>query len=149
MARRSSWIGKPASNPPRVTNVSTVDEALRHCATRHFDLIIVMSRLGQGGHVELSKALRKASALFLATDPDREGEAISWHLHELLKERGDLGPSDSFEFGDAPTVPETLAPAGTAEAPPKKTKKKTQPPPVSRAGTRRTPDESGPADVHR
>jgi DNA topoisomerase-1 len=42
-------------------------------------------------HVEaISKALRKASALYLATDPDREGEAISWHLQELLKERGDL-----------------------------------------------------------
>jgi DNA topoisomerase-1 len=42
-------------------------------------------------HVDaISKALRKASALYLATDPDREGEAISWHLHELLKERGDL-----------------------------------------------------------
>src|SRR5262245_53038835 len=42
-------------------------------------------------HVEaIAKALRKSSALYLATDPDREGEAISWHLHELLKERGDL-----------------------------------------------------------
>ncbi|MEO6080927.1 MAG: DNA topoisomerase I [Steroidobacteraceae bacterium] len=42
-------------------------------------------------HVEaISKALRNASALYLATDPDREGEAISWHLFELLKERGDL-----------------------------------------------------------
>ncbi|MGC4029385.1 MAG: DNA topoisomerase I [Steroidobacteraceae bacterium] len=42
-------------------------------------------------HVEaIAKALRKASALHLATDPDREGEAISWHLYELLKERGDL-----------------------------------------------------------
>jgi DNA topoisomerase I len=42
-------------------------------------------------HVEaISRALKKASALFLATDPDREGEAISWHLRELLKERGEL-----------------------------------------------------------
>ena len=42
-------------------------------------------------HVDaISKALKKASALYLATDPDREGEAISWHLHELLKDRGDL-----------------------------------------------------------
>src|SRR5689334_23810125 len=42
-------------------------------------------------HVEaIAKSLKKASALYLATDPDREGEAISWHLYELLKERGDL-----------------------------------------------------------
>jgi DNA topoisomerase-1 len=33
------------------------------------------------------KALKNADALYLATDPDREGEAISWHLVELLKEK--------------------------------------------------------------
>ncbi len=33
---------------------------------------------------EISKALKGASHLFLATDPDREGEAISWHVRELL-----------------------------------------------------------------
>ena len=33
------------------------------------------------------KALKKADALYLATDPDREGEAISWHLTELLREK--------------------------------------------------------------
>ena len=38
----------------------------------------------------ISKALKKADTLYLATDPDREGEAISWHLHELLKEKGEL-----------------------------------------------------------
>ncbi len=36
------------------------------------------------------KALKKADALYLATDPDREGEAISWHLTELLKEQNAL-----------------------------------------------------------
>jgi DNA topoisomerase-1 len=42
-------------------------------------------------HVDaIAKHLRKASSLYLATDPDREGEAISWHLHEILKERGEL-----------------------------------------------------------
>jgi len=42
-------------------------------------------------HVDaISRALKKAKALFLATDPDREGEAISWHLHELLKSQGEL-----------------------------------------------------------
>jgi DNA topoisomerase I len=42
-------------------------------------------------HVDaISRALKKSKNLYLATDPDREGEAISWHLRELLKERGDL-----------------------------------------------------------
>src|SRR3990170_4543440 len=42
-------------------------------------------------HVEaIEKAMRKADALYLATDPDREGEAISWHLYEILKEEGVL-----------------------------------------------------------
>jgi len=40
-------------------------------------------------HLEkIAKAVKKASALYLATDPDREGEAISWHVHSVLKERG-------------------------------------------------------------
>ena len=34
---------------------------------------------------ELRKAARKADRVYLATDPDREGEAISWHLKELLE----------------------------------------------------------------
>ncbi|HLE18980.1 MAG TPA: type I DNA topoisomerase, partial [Syntrophales bacterium] len=39
-------------------------------------------------HTEaISKALKKSKALYLATDPDREGEAISWHLYEILKEK--------------------------------------------------------------
>ena len=38
-------------------------------------------------HVKaIMRALKKADALYLATDPDREGEAISWHLTELLRE---------------------------------------------------------------
>ena len=40
------------------------------------------------------RALKKADALYLATDPDREGEAISWHLVELLKEKNVLGNKD-------------------------------------------------------
>ena len=36
----------------------------------------------------LGAALKDARALLLATDPDREGEAIAWHVHEALMERG-------------------------------------------------------------
>jgi len=36
----------------------------------------------------IADKLKKADALYLATDPDREGEAISWHLYEILKKRG-------------------------------------------------------------
>ncbi|MHB1587782.1 MAG: type I DNA topoisomerase [Acidiferrobacteraceae bacterium] len=42
-------------------------------------------------HVDsIRKAMKKADALYLATDPDREGEAISWHLYEILREDGAL-----------------------------------------------------------
>ena len=40
-------------------------------------------------HVEaIAKAAKIADDIYLATDPDREGEAISWHIAEILKERG-------------------------------------------------------------
>ena len=43
-------------------------------------------------HVDaIRKAMKKADVLYLATDPDREGEAISWHLYEILREDGILG----------------------------------------------------------
>ncbi len=35
----------------------------------------------------IAKALKGASTLYLATDPDREGEAISWHVRAMLEER--------------------------------------------------------------
>ncbi|MBO9717688.1 MAG: DNA topoisomerase I [Pseudoxanthomonas sp.] len=40
-------------------------------------------------HVEaIAKAAKSADDIWLATDPDREGEAISWHIAEILRERG-------------------------------------------------------------
>ena len=46
-------------------------------------------------HVDaIARAMKKADTLYLATDPDREGEAISWHLHELLAEGGLLKNKD-------------------------------------------------------
>lgn len=39
---------------------------------------------------DIVKALKPADTLYLATDPDREGEAISWHLYALLEEKNAL-----------------------------------------------------------
>lgn len=39
-------------------------------------------------HVDaIAKAVKVADSIYLATDPDREGEAISWHIAELLAEK--------------------------------------------------------------
>ncbi len=55
-----------------------------HGFAMRYDLIEKNER-----HVEaIAKAARGAEALYLATDPDREGEAISWHIAEILRERG-------------------------------------------------------------
>ncbi len=39
---------------------------------------------------DIANALKTADRLVLATDPDREGEAISWHVLEILKKKGVL-----------------------------------------------------------
>ena len=61
--------------------------------------------LGEGSkkHVDrIVKAARKAEAVYLATDLDREGEAISWHIYEILREKGlaDKLPFFRVEFSE-------------------------------------------------
>ncbi len=51
----------------------------------HFRPIYVVSRDKKKVVSELKRALKGASELFLATDEDREGEAISWHVLEVLQ----------------------------------------------------------------
>ncbi len=46
---------------------------------------------------DLKRAARTSDAVYLAADPDREGEAISWHLYESLKGAGKgVGGKDTF-----------------------------------------------------
>ncbi|MCZ6894493.1 MAG: toprim domain-containing protein, partial [Gammaproteobacteria bacterium] len=45
---------------------------------------------------QIAKAMKKADALYLATDLDREGEAISWHLVELLRGRAILDGKEVY-----------------------------------------------------
>ena len=50
----------------------------------HFAPTYVVSEGKEKVVAELKKAVRAASEVYLASDPDREGEAIAWHLHEVL-----------------------------------------------------------------
>lgn len=54
----------------------------------HFHMIWELSERGQKQISEISSLLSKTENLFLATDPDREGEAISWHILQVLSENG-------------------------------------------------------------
>jgi len=46
---------------------------------------------------DIAKAMKGAKKLILATDPDREGEAISWHVLEVLKEKRALKQTQEIE----------------------------------------------------
>ncbi|MCX6597232.1 MAG: type I DNA topoisomerase [Acidobacteria bacterium] len=50
-----------------------------------FEPIYVVLKNKRDHMKDLQDDLKKASTLYLATDEDREGESISWHLHEVLK----------------------------------------------------------------
>ena len=39
---------------------------------------------------DIADKVKKSEAVILATDPDREGEAISWHVLEILKKKGNF-----------------------------------------------------------
>ena len=51
----------------------------------HFKAHYELTERGAKVVKELRQLVKQASALYLATDEDREGEAISWHLYENLK----------------------------------------------------------------
>lgn len=58
-----------------------------HDFAMHYELIEKNAK-----HVTaIVSAMKKAEALYLATDPDREGEAISWHIYTILKSKKALG----------------------------------------------------------
>ncbi|MDO8534127.1 MAG: toprim domain-containing protein, partial [Xanthobacteraceae bacterium] len=55
-----------------------------------FHMIWQVDPKAQKRLAEITRAVKGADKLILATDPDREGEAISWHVLEILKEKGAL-----------------------------------------------------------
>jgi DNA topoisomerase I len=53
----------------------------------NFQMIWEVDPKAAGRLNDIAKALKGADKLILATDPDREGEAISWHVLEVMKEK--------------------------------------------------------------
>jgi DNA topoisomerase-1 len=53
----------------------------------NFQMIWEVDPKAAGRLNDIAKALKGADRLILATDPDREGEAISWHVLEVLREK--------------------------------------------------------------
>ncbi|MBB1090550.1 type I DNA topoisomerase [Rhodopseudomonas palustris] len=53
----------------------------------NFQMIWEIDPKAAGRLNDIAKALKGADKLILATDPDREGEAISWHVLEVLKQK--------------------------------------------------------------
>jgi DNA topoisomerase-1 len=56
--------------------------------TRGFEMKYQLIEKNEKHVNAIVRAVKVADAIYLATDPDREGEAISWHLQEILKEKG-------------------------------------------------------------
>lgn len=57
---------------------------------KNFEMIWDMEDKAKSKMADISKALKDADELLLATDPDREGEAISWHVQQVLQNEGRL-----------------------------------------------------------
>src|SRR5579871_3558264 len=54
---------------------------------KNFNMVWEIDPKAQTRLNDIAKAVKGADKLILATDPDREGEAISWHVLEILKEK--------------------------------------------------------------
>jgi DNA topoisomerase-1 len=54
---------------------------------KNFKMVYDLTEQGRKVIPDIVKQIKGVKALYLATDPDREGEAISWHLLEVLKKK--------------------------------------------------------------
>ncbi len=61
----------------------------------NFDMKYIISDKAKKYVDAITKDAEKAKIVYLATDPDREGESISWHVAEVIKEKN-LVKSDDF-----------------------------------------------------
>ena len=66
--------------------------------TKQFSMLWELGSKGTKSLTNIEKAVKKAENLYLATDPDREGEAISWHVVDALNERKALKDKKIFRI---------------------------------------------------
>lgn len=62
----------------------------------NFDMKYVLVEKNEKHVAAIAKALKTADVLYLATDPDREGEAISWHILQLMREKKNLAKKPAY-----------------------------------------------------
>lgn len=64
---------------------------------QNFEMKYVISDKAKKYVEIITKEARKAEAIYLATDPDREGESISWHVAEVIKEQNLVQSQEFFK----------------------------------------------------
>ena len=80
----NSWAGAIRWRPPRAMCGTCPSPRWAWTWTQDFDLKYITIH-GRGKILaKIRKEAKNASQIYLATDPDREGEAISWHLAQVL-----------------------------------------------------------------
>ena len=85
--------------------------------SHHFAMRYELIEKNEKHMTAIINAMKKADALYLATDPDREGEAISWHIYTVLKQKKALGkkPVHRIAFNEITKVAVQAAVANPRE----------------------------------
>ena len=96
------------SAPPSATSPTCPARAWRSTSTTGSSPTYELTPRGKDVVKELRSALKDASELYLATDEDREGEAISWHLLEAPQAEG-AGEADGLPRDHPSAIAEAVA----------------------------------------
>lgn len=83
----SGYLGKEYVVKASYGHIRDLPKKLGVDVTNNFEITYEVAEKSQKILKELKKEAKTIDEIYLATDLDREGEAISWHLYELLKDK--------------------------------------------------------------